>query len=198
MPLTADRGSLQALALSARGRSRRRRRLPCPALPWGLAGGGARCPSDSQKSSELRAGPAEAARRTRPSWQPSAHAGAGSSARWGGWHCCSGCGCSRSPSGRRRSALRGQHRPHSPAGLSPSCPRGPHHLSSTGGAFSRHSAASALTMATSFWAPWVLGRVGTRPNPPPEATHAHTRQGCSSQVAAALAAGTAGAPSEST
>lgn len=35
MPLTAERGALQPLGLSARGRSRRTRRLPCPALPWG-------------------------------------------------------------------------------------------------------------------------------------------------------------------
>ena len=54
-------------------------------------------------------GPAEGARRTRPSWPLSARADAGSSARWAGWHCCSGCGCSRSPSGRRRSALRATH-----------------------------------------------------------------------------------------
>lgn len=35
MPLTAERGALQPLGLSVRGRSRRTRRLPCPALPWG-------------------------------------------------------------------------------------------------------------------------------------------------------------------
>lgn len=59
----------------------------------------------SQRSTGRRGGPAEGARRTRPSWRPSGPAGAGSSARSGGWRCCSGCGCSRSPSGRRRSAL---------------------------------------------------------------------------------------------
>lgn len=69
-------------------------------------------PPYSQRSIEHREGPAEGARMTRPSWRPSSHAGACSSARWGGWHCCSGCGCSRSPSGQCRSALWDQHTPH--------------------------------------------------------------------------------------
>jgi hypothetical protein len=49
--------------------------------------------SYSQRSSEPQPGLAVDARRTRPSWQPSSHAGAGSSARWGGWHYCLGCCC---------------------------------------------------------------------------------------------------------
>lgn len=69
-------------------------------------------PTYSQRSIEHREGPAEGARMTRPSWRPSSRVGAGSFARWGGWHCCSGCGCSRSPSAQRRSALRDQHTPH--------------------------------------------------------------------------------------
>lgn len=59
------------------------------------------------KTSQWGIDPAEDAQTTQPSWQPSSHAGACSSAHWGGWHCCSDCGCSRSPSGRHRSALQG-------------------------------------------------------------------------------------------
>ena len=98
--------------------------MPCLPSP---ARGGACCPSDSRRSSERRAGPAEGARRTRPSWPLSARADAGSSARWAGWHCCSGCGCSRSPSGRRQSALWATHTsltaaPALPPAASPSRP----------------------------------------------------------------------------
>lgn len=76
----------------------------------------------SQRSTGRRGGPAEGARRTRPSWLPSCPAGACNSARSGGWRCCSGCGCSRSPSGQRRSALWDQHRP--PLQVCPcSCPQ---------------------------------------------------------------------------
>lgn len=81
----------------------------CPRSPAETTDGPAR--PYSQRSSGRPGGPAGDARRTRPSWRPAARAGAGSSARWAGWRCCSGCGCSRRPSGRRRSALRGQHRP---------------------------------------------------------------------------------------
>lgn len=98
----------------------------CRGLGEGPARGAQRQPRrparpHSQRSTGPPGGPAAGARRTRPSWRPSAHAGAGSSVRSGGWRCCSGCGCSRSPSGRRRSALRGQHRRHLRARPPPRC-----------------------------------------------------------------------------
>lgn len=150
-----------------------------------------------QRSTGRRAGPAGGARRTRPSWQPSCRAGAGSSARWGGWHCCSGCGCSRSPSCQCRSALWGPAQT-SPASLPPAPARGgpgrpckrPRGLSQRVFLRTRIQQAQALSASSVPGAVWVRGTARDRAN---LASHGHTRtlcrkqgshshaQGCSSQ-----------------